>query len=103
MKKSFQYIISAGGLDTEKSYPFSAKVATIIIYRIAYTHYSYFKLIACMQQATCRYKKKESGTAMSGMVSLPSGDEKELLAAVATVGPVSIVIDGGTNAFRVSI
>ncbi len=40
---------------------------------------------------------------MSGMISLPSGNEKELLAAVATVGPVSIMMDGASNAFRVSI
>ncbi len=54
-----------------------------------------------MQQETCHYRKEASGIAMSGIVSLPPGSEKELLAAVATVGPVSVSVDGSSNAFRV--
>ncbi len=56
-----------------------------------------------MQQETCHYRKEASGIAMSGVVNLPPGNEKELLAAVATVGPVSVSVDGSSNAFRVCI
>ena len=38
---------------------------------------------------------------MSGIISIPTGSEKDLLAAVATVGPVSVAVDASTNAFRV--
>ena len=38
---------------------------------------------------------------MSGVVRVPSGSEKELLVAVATVGPLSVSVDASSNAFRV--
>ena len=38
---------------------------------------------------------------MSGSVSIASGKEDDLLAAVATVGPISAVVDASSNAFRV--
>lgn len=38
---------------------------------------------------------------MSGAVNIKSGSEQELLAAVATVGPIAVAVDGSSNAFRV--
>lgn len=40
---------------------------------------------------------------MSGVVSIKSGSEQELLAAVATVGPIAIAVDASSNGFRVYI
>ena len=40
---------------------------------------------------------------MSGSVSIASGNEDDLLAAVATVGPISAVVDASSNAFRVCV
>ena len=40
---------------------------------------------------------------MSGSVSIASGNEDDLLAAVATVGPISAVVDAASNAFRVRV
>ena len=40
---------------------------------------------------------------MSGSVGVPAGDEKELQAAVASVGPVAVAVDGRNKAFRVGI
>ena len=37
------------------------------------------------------------------MVAIKSGDEAGLLAAVASVGPVSVAMDGRNKAFRVYI
>ncbi|CAI8032362.1 Cathepsin L [Geodia barretti] len=37
---------------------------------------------------------------MSGSVAVPTGDEKELQAAVASVGPVAVAVDGRNKAFR---
>lgn len=38
---------------------------------------------------------------MSSIISIHAGSEQDLLEAVATVGPVSVAVDGSTNAFRV--
>lgn len=39
---------------------------------------------------------------MSGIVTIKSGSESDLLSAVANVGPVAVAVDGASNAFRVS-
>ena len=39
---------------------------------------------------------------MSGVVKITSGDEKQLMQAVATAGPVAAAVDATPNAFRVS-
>jgi hypothetical protein len=39
---------------------------------------------------------------MSGIVPIKSGDESSLLAAVYSVGPISVKVDGRSNAFKVS-
>ena len=38
---------------------------------------------------------------MSGSVAIPCGDEEKLQAAVASVGPVAVAVDGRNKAFRV--
>lgn len=38
---------------------------------------------------------------MSGVVNIKSGSEGDLLAAVATVGPIAVNVDGSSNGFRV--
>ena len=40
---------------------------------------------------------------MSGVVSIKSGSEQDLLVAVATVGPIAIAVDASSNGFRVYI
>ena len=37
------------------------------------------------------------------MVRIKKGSESDLMAAVANVGPVSVAIDGNSNAFRVTV
>ena len=54
-----------------------------------------------MQQGVCIYQKNSSVASMSGVISIPAGSEKDLLGAVGSVGPVSVAVDGSTNAFRV--
>ena len=56
-----------------------------------------------MQQSSCQYSSKNSGASATGVISIASGSETDLLAAVATVGPVAIAVDANTNAFRVGI
>ena len=39
--------------------------------------------------------------AMSGVIKITPGDEKQLMEAVATVGPVAAAVDATSNTFRV--
>jgi len=76
MDQGFEYIKKNGGIDTEKSYPYTA------------------------QDGTCHYKKSNSGATCKGFVDIPTGDEKALKQAVATVGPVSVAIDASQESFQ---
>ena len=62
-------------------------------------HYGF----AYQQQSSCNYDKQSRGASISGTVSIASGSESNLEAAVANVGPVAVAIDGASNAFRVSM
>ena len=55
-----------------------------------------------VQQGQCRFKKTSIGATQTGVVTIPYGSEADLQAATATAGPVSIAVDGTSNAFRVS-
>ena len=75
-KLAFDYIKENGGIDTEKSYPYEAK------------------------NDTCRYNPAKSGATVSGYVSIKSGSEDDLKAAVATIGPISVAIDSNHTSFQ---
>ena len=47
------------------------------------------------------YSKDNTGARISGSVRVPSGSESDLLAAVATAGPVAVAVDASSKAFRV--
>nr|CAI46305.1 silicatein alpha [Suberites domuncula] len=76
MYDAFLYVIANEGVDQDSAYPFVGK------------------------QSSCNYNSKYKGTSMSGMVSIKSGSESDLQAAVSNVGPVSVAIDGANSAFR---
>nr|ACH48000.1 silicatein A2 [Latrunculia oparinae] len=76
MLYAFKYIIANDGLDVAKSYPFQGK------------------------QQSCVYDDQDTGGKISGMVRIKQGSESDLIGAVANVGPVSVAIDGSSNAFR---
>ena len=43
------------------------------------------------------------GATQAGVVNIPTGSESDLQAATATAGPISIAMDGSSNAFRVRL
>ncbi|XP_053387618.1 procathepsin L-like [Mercenaria mercenaria] len=62
---AFQYVMDNGGIDTEESYPYKAKVGK------------------------CEFSKKDVGAIEKGFYDIPEGNEIVLQAAVAWIGPVS--------------
>lgn len=73
---AFQYIKDNGGIDSENSYPYKAK------------------------ERACKYKKKTSAADLRGFVNIPEGDEEQLMAAIATIGPISVAIDSSHESFQ---
>ncbi|XP_066529072.1 procathepsin L-like [Hoplias malabaricus] len=76
MDQAFNYIKDNQGIDTEESYPYEAV------------------------DGKCRFNPSTVGATCTGYVDIPSGDEKALQEAVATVGPVSVAIDAGHYSFQ---
>ncbi|GBM20571.1 Cathepsin L [Araneus ventricosus] len=76
MNKAFEYVRKNGGIDTEQSYPYTAQVGT------------------------CRFNQNTVGATCRGYVDIPSGDERALKQAVASVGPVSVAIDASQYSFQ---
>ncbi|KAG8468586.1 hypothetical protein KFE25_013669 [Diacronema lutheri] len=70
--QAFEYIISAGGIDSEAAYPYTAKTGD-----------------------TCLYKAGAAGVVakVRDVVNITEKDEAELEYAVGTIGPVSIAFE----------
>ncbi|CAF0715465.1 unnamed protein product [Adineta steineri] len=72
----FVYVINAGGIETESSYPYKT-----------------------VDQA-CMFNATDIAVKVCDFVQLASGDEAVLQQAVATVGPISVSIDASHSSFH---
>ncbi|EGG21338.1 cysteine proteinase 5 precursor [Cavenderia fasciculata] len=75
MDNAFKYIIANGGIDTEASYPYVAKVQK------------------------CKYNPANSGATLSSYVDVTSGSESALQSQTVK-GPVSVAIDASHQSFQ---
>ncbi|XP_008048152.1 cathepsin S [Carlito syrichta] len=75
MTQAFQYIIDNNGIDSDASYPYTAK------------------------DGTCQYDAKYRAATCSKYTELPFGREDVLQEVVATKGPVSVGIDASHPSF----
>lgn len=75
MDDAFQYIIDKKGLDSEKSYPYTA------------------------EDGKCRFKSANIAASITGFKDVSSGDEDALKTAVAQQ-PVSVAIDASQSSFQ---
>jgi len=76
MDLAFQYVKDNGGIDTEDSYPYTAK------------------------NGKCMYNATNSGATLTSWMDIPTGSEDDLQKAVATVGPISVAIDASRPTFQ---
>jgi cathepsin L len=76
MDQAFDYIIKNKGIDTESSYPYTA------------------------QDGTCHFKSNAIGATVSSYKDVVSGDEGDLQASIASVGPISVAIDASSYNFQ---
>jgi len=73
---AYQYIIDSQGLDTEKSYPYTA------------------------EDGQCAFKKNKVGATLTSFVDVATGDETALQKAVVAIGPISVGIDASNESFQ---
>jgi len=77
MTHAFAYIKNNHGIDTESSYPYTAKTGK-----------------------KCLFKPQDVGATLQSYKTIPAGKENDLQTAVATVGPVSVAIDASNPSFH---
>eukprot|EP00121_Abeoforma_whisleri_P014799 Awhi_evm1s13647 len=77
MDNVFKYINKAGGLESEREYPYVGRV-----------------------ERQCRADKSEEFVDVASFVDIPSGDEAALTEAIATEGPISVGIDASHFSFQ---
>eukprot|EP00052_Salpingoeca_macrocollata_P011232 m.86374 g.86374 ORF g.86374 m.86374 type:complete len:419 (+) comp17957_c1_seq1:1267-2523(+) len=76
MDDAFNYIKKNNGIDTELSYPYTAR------------------------DGSCHFNAANVGATLTSHVDVPSKNEDALKQAVGTVGPVSVAIDASHSSFQ---
>ncbi|KAF2070600.1 hypothetical protein CYY_008076 [Polysphondylium violaceum] len=76
MEPTFQYVIDAGGIMTEESYPYTAK-----------------------DTSSCLFSKKSAAATMSAIGNVTRMSENSLLQAVQDA-PIAVAIDAGQRSFQ---
>lgn len=77
MDDAFKYIIQNKGIDTEASYPYTAK-----------------------DGKKCLFKAANIGATISSYKDIPKGSESALTSAIQSVGPISVAIDASHQSFQ---
>jgi len=76
MDSAFKYIIANKGIDTEASYPYTAR------------------------DGNCKFNRANVGATISSYADVQSKSESALQNAIANLGPISVAIDAGHSSFQ---
>jgi cathepsin L len=76
MDSAFKYIIANKGIDTEASYPYTAR------------------------DGNCKFNRANVGATISSYADVQSRSESALQNAIANLGPISVAIDAGHSSFQ---
>lgn len=76
MDQAFTYIKKNKGIDTEESYPYTAR------------------------DGKCKFNPATVGATDNGFTDIEAGSEQDLTNALATVGPISVAIDASQSSFQ---
>ncbi|XP_077330948.1 procathepsin L-like [Lithobates pipiens] len=76
MEYAFQYVLDNKGIDSEESYPYVG------------------------EDKDCKYDPANRAANDTGFMNIESGNEKALMKAVASVGPISVAIDAAHESFQ---
>jgi len=76
MDSAFQYIIANKGIDTEASYPYTAR------------------------DGTCIFNPANVGATISSFKDIQAQSETDLTSAIMNVGPISVAIDASHSSFQ---
>ncbi|CAI9559325.1 unnamed protein product [Staurois parvus] len=77
MDRAFKYISENKGIDSEQSYPYTAK-----------------------DEDECHYNPDTKAADDTGFTDIEPGSEKDLMKAVASIGPISVAIDAAHGSFQ---
>ena len=61
----------------------------------------YVYIPSYLQQGVCQYTRKHYGGTMTAYVAIQSGNEHDLMSAVARIGPIAVAVDASSKSFRV--
>ena len=100
MDQAFSYIKANKGIDTEKSYPYTAEVSLNFHFNNNLASYYIMVFLNRIKDGKCRFKPANVGATDTGFTDITSEDEDALTQAIATVGPISVAIDASQDSFQ---
>lgn len=96
--QAFEYVHKNNGIDTAEGY--NHKVTRDIkCTNVWPNHIKSIFLFKCWKDGSCQFDPKLIGATCNGPVYVPKGDEQNLTASIANVGPVAVGIDASQLSF----
>lgn len=96
--QAFQYVHKNNGIDTAEGYKHRV-TRDIRCTNVLPNNLKNMFLFKCCKDGSCQFDSKFIGATCNGPVYVPKGDEQNLTASIAFVGPVAVGIDASQPSF----